>query len=204
MQDHYDRFRNYEITEEQYKTEYPNLLNQLSLKERFIVRFHPIHLTASRDLFFDLNMIMDFELFDFKQYDKIYVTTRSPVDRVCSLYVANRTGVWTYTRDSTEKPRRDLPVFEINDDFYSKIKFSIRDDLIYERLRDFFDRNSISYETVDYDDAITYARNNNLPIDSVSHIKTGYDYSKLFQNYDEIKSLFDKANIAVRKTMGLL
>lgn len=205
VQNHWDRFQRYEMTESQYRNDYPQILDRLYRdKDRLILRFHPVHLTTSRDLYFDLSMMLDFDMFKFSQYDKIYITTRSSIDRVCSLYVASQTGRWTFTKTSEEKPLTDLPLFNINDYTYAPVKYAIKEDIVYEQLRAFFDANAIRYEEIDYDDAVNWARNNNLPVDDVNHVETGYDYSRMFRDYDNIPVWIERANKEMRTALGLL
>lgn len=198
-----DKFVSKRLSYAEYRIRFTRLIEALNKSNtKFIVRIHPYQFIANSGKKFDLSELFDFDLFNFKQYKNIYVTKRNIVDRVCSLYIANKTGVWTYTKDSREKPLEDLEdlVIEEND---QSILLSIMEDVIFEKLDDYFKDNSIVYESIDYNDVVNYAKEHNFPIEKVKHIETNYDYSKIISNYSDIERYVKNAELKIREELGL-
>ncbi len=199
-----DQFQQFAINETDFRDRYLALLKELDdPNKRFVIRFHPVHLAARRDKSFSLDQILDFDSFNFQQYDKIYVTTRSPVDRVCSLFVASETGLWTFTKTSVERPLINLPPKSIVENS-GVIRKSITDDIIYEKLEEHFKKKSIDYESVDYDNMVSFAKENGFPVRSVNHVETHYDYTKMISNYSDLEGYIKAADLDIRTKLGLL
>ena len=188
IEDLFHSFRHYNIDENEFVKRYAELLNELDdPNKRFIIRFHPVHLSKrrSKHVDFDLNLILDFDQYNFSQYDKIYFSTRNLVDQICSLFVAAKTGIWTYKKDNGTRPLSKLEGWIIEENA-GMIFNALGDQIIVDQLEQYLKRNNISYEVLDYDNIVTYAEKNGLPVKEISHLETHYDYSKIILNYDQL------------------
>lgn len=192
------------IVRSKYKVRFISLLRTLNnLDSNYVTRIHPYQLVANSEKYFDLSEIFDFDLFNFKEYKKIYVTKRNIVDRVCSVFIAKKTGTWAYIKDSEKKPLKNLEPCIINDNDKS-IYLAVTEEIIFEKLEEYFKNNSIAYEIIDYTDVVIYAKKHDFPIDKVKYVETNYDYSTIISNYSEIKQYIENANLEIRKNLGLL
>lgn len=198
------KFTNRKISYFKYKNRFIQILESLNNpKDRFIIRIHPHHFFAHFGKEFDLSKMFNLNLFNFKQYDNIYVTKRSTVDRISSHYIAKKTGIWTYTKDSEKKPLKNLKPFVINPNDES-ILDAVKENIVFEKIDQYFKNNSINYECINYEDLITYAKEHNYPINNVTLIETQYDYSKIISNYSDIERYYQEFDLEFRKKLGLI
>lgn len=151
-----------------------------------VIRIHPTQLS-----FLPANgQVLDFDFFNFKQYDKIYITTRNNLSEiVASYFVSSMLGQFTYK--SVDELRTDVKPMAITSDHYFYIKMLLYSELIVKHLKVYFEKNNIAWEELDYDEIPKYL-DLHFPGIVSSHVETNYDYRSLVSNYDTIPSICEQ------------
>ena len=148
-----------------------------------VIRIHPTQLS----LLPANGQVFDFSMFDFKQYDKIYITTRSNLSELVGSYIVSSL-LNHFTYKSKDELYKNIKPKTINPDQYYYIKMLMYSDLILTHLKAYFKKHKIECVELEYDTIPDYIETNFPGIVS-SHIETNYDYSSLITNYTEIPSI---------------
>lgn len=165
---------------------------QKSFLERsnFVIKIHPSKLTMSPAS----GTIINFDLYNFKQYDDIYFSTRTNiVDSICSYFIADKTDKWHYGKDET-------PLEIVKQPMTSKIAVMIFiwHELINNELKKYLSSNNISWKEIDYTDMPSYL-NEHFPGDFSNTLDTQYDYKLTISNYDEILEMYNSMKSSVQE-----
>jgi hypothetical protein len=167
-----------------YINSYKRVLSQNEKIKDGVIRFHPLQLLEKPD--FEIKL--DFKFFNFKQYNKIYLTFRDPIDAIASEFVAETVKRWTY------KSKEDLlkidPIFLSE---HSVIKEYIHSEHLVKKIKEYFNANDIKSTDLFYDEIPQYLIDN-FPGAKTFHIETNYDYRKIVTNYDDILPLYNHYN----------
>lgn len=148
-----------------------------------VIRIHPTQLS----LLPANAKVLDFNFFDFNQYDKIYITTRLNLSEiVASYFVSSLLNRFTYK--SVDELYTNIAPMSIAEDHYFYIKMLMYSNLILKHLKEYFKQNNIDWEELDYNDIPTYI-DRNFPGIVSSHVETHYDYKSIVPNYDEIPAI---------------
>lgn len=148
-----------------------------------VIRFHPFQLHEMPKS----EMQSKFELFNFGQYDKIYITYRDSVaDIIASNFVARKLKKYTYK--SKDEVIKNIEPMTIEN--HSVIVDQIHFEGIVDRLKDYFKDNNIDYIELYYNTIPEYLAKN-FPGVSSFHVETEYDYKSIITNYNEIEPLYE-------------
>jgi hypothetical protein len=162
-------------------------LNEINDSPTGVVRYHPEQLS-----FIPFSgSVLDLDLFNFKQYDKILFTVRRDIaNMISSRFVATELNRWTYNFES--QVHNKITPMSLGLPGYYHIKLALYNELIVSRLKDYLLTNNIQYEQVDYNDVPAYL-DINFPSDHYqSTVETKYDYKSIVTNFDEIMELYEK------------
>jgi len=164
--------------------EYSALLEKYRNVKDGVIRFHPFQIhEMPRE-----QMLSKFELFNFEQYDKIYITYRESVaDIIASNFVARRLKKYTYK--SKDQLVTDIPKMTLSIESHAVVKDQIYFESIVDQLKQYFTLHNISFEELYYNDIPKYLTDH-FPGVSSFHVETNYDYKSIIENYDDIESLY--------------
>lgn len=160
--------------------------DMISYMNGIAIKLEITHLT----MFPYAGQLMNFDIFNWHMYDKIYITTRKNiVDTICSLTVARMYDKWLY--EGNNKPLRDidkiifdLKIFNHQDSIFT----AIWDDYVLDLVYDYLNANHISYQIVPYENMIGYAANC-FPNGVSKYISSNYNYENIFSNYADIENI---------------
>jgi hypothetical protein len=161
------------------------LLTQCFEKKDGVIRLHPLQLMNKRKSYEFFN----FDLLKFKQYDKIYFTSRSPTDAIASELVAHILKKHTYK--SKNELFTNIHPIEITYKYHWIIKEYIYSENLVTNLKKYFEINNIDFQDLYYNDIPEYL-NVNFPNTWISHVETKYNYQKIITNYSEILPWYNK------------
>jgi len=164
---------------------YQALLKKYLNAKDGVIRFHPfqIHEMPREE------MRSNFELFNFEQYDKIYITYRESVaDIIASNFVARRLKKYTYK--SKDQLITDIPKMTLSIESHAVVKDQIYFEGIVEQLKQYFTLHNISFEELYYNDIPKYLVDH-FPGVTSFHVETNYDYKSIIENYDDIVPLYE-------------
>jgi len=167
-------------------------LQQLEKLEEGVTRLHPTQLS----LIPTNGKLLDFDLFNFKQYNKIYFTARVNVaDAVSSLFIAHSLNKYTYK--SLDELEKHIEPKEFTEDSYNRVFMLLYADLISKHLKAYLTKASIEWEHIDHDDVPKFIEQNYNNISS-SNIETNFNYKDLVTNYNELVFIYEKLkNVAM-------
>lgn len=158
------------------------LLSQTNKLSNGIIKLHPLQLISRNPM-----TLINFDWFNFKQYDKIYFTLRKDIsDNIASNFVAEKLNRYTY-RSESDVYKNIKPMTFTADDHYNVDNY-IWSTKILHRLETYFVNNNIEYTSLDYDDIPTYIKQN-YPAE-VYHVETHYDYKNIVANYEELIKVY--------------
>jgi len=169
---------------------YLNLLKshlaEVNYSHTGVVKIHPTQLS-----FIPTNgKLIDFDMFSFSQYQKVYFTARKDISElVSSLYVAHVLAKFTY-KDQSEIITDIQPMkFECNIG-YDRMLMLLYSDLVSLHLKEYLTSHGIEWEHIDYEDIPNYIeqRFNNL---GSTNLETNYRYKDIITNYDELESIYE-------------
>lgn len=173
---------------EQYADKFKLLLDKNLKESAGVFRFHPLQLAY---VGVQKLTVLNFDWFNFKQYNKIFFTYRKSIsDNIASNLVAEKFNKFTYK--STEELIKNIEPFyfcEIKDLFY--VTDHINSIKIMKKLQKYFELHNIKYKNLDYDDIPEYI-SKNFPYVETYHIETKYDYRKIILNYDKILEVYNQ------------
>lgn len=149
-----------------------------------VIRLHPLQLMNKLNNYEFVN----FNLLEFKQYNKIYFTQRNPIDTIASECVAYTLKRYTYT--SPSELIKDIPRIKITGEYRNLIKEHIHSENLVRDLKQYLTNNNITFEDLWYDEIPEYLTVN-FPTASTSHIKTNYNYRQIIEDYDNILTLYN-------------
>lgn len=163
-----------------------------------VIRFHPLQLIANRP-FRTLNfndrpfILVNFDWFNFNQYDKIFFTTRKDIsENIASNFVATKLQKFTYKWPEKVNPNIGPFTFEQQDHFH--VRDYHRSVYIIEQLKDYLTGQGIEWTELDYNEIPKYIRNN-YPGVKVSHVETHYQYDKIISNYSDIVKIYNQTTL---------
>jgi hypothetical protein len=176
---------------EKKRQDYLNRLKILITKNNRIpqgvIRFHPLQMVT-----FNPISILPFELFNFKQYDKIYFTFRDSVsDNIASNFVAERLNKYTYK--SKDEVVENIGTLTFTTDDYYNVDNYINSIKVVDSLKKYFLENNIASTDIEYNEIPEYVNKTYPAI--VSHVETNYDYKKIISNYNDIIKVYEEKNI---------
>jgi phosphoenolpyruvate synthase/pyruvate phosphate dikinase len=148
-----------------------------------VIRYHPLQLLERP--YVEINS--DLNLFNFKQYDKIYFTFRNPVDAIASEFVAETVNRWTY---KSKEDLINIKPISLNEDYHKVIKEHIYSERLVKKIKEYFIINDIKSIDIFYEDIPQYLIDN-FPGANTFHIETNYDYRKILSNYNDILTLYN-------------
>jgi hypothetical protein len=165
----------------EYITTLKNLLDNSLKKENGIIRLHPLQMVSIKPF-----TILNFDWFNFEQYDKIYFTFReSTVDNIASNFIATKLNKFTYKSQSDIVKDFD-PVYFSKDDYYH-IRDYIQSLNVIDSLKQYFNEQTIKSQDLYYKDIPKYITK--YPA-FTTHVETHYDYRKMISNYDDIIEIY--------------
>jgi hypothetical protein len=169
---------------------YKSIILNDSLVKDGVLRLHPLHFHPERILqYSEEERTAEFDLFNFKQYDQVYVVYREPVsDLIASFLVAEKLATFTYQHNI--KPFKNIEPIEITPESYKHIKGHIHSENFVRKLKEYFTINNIKYKDLFYDDIPKFCKKN-YPGGKTFHLETNYNYKKIIKNYDEILPLYN-------------
>jgi hypothetical protein len=171
----------YERHGEKYITTLRTLLKKNEKETSGVIRLHPLQMASNRPF-----EILNFEWFNFKQYDEIYFTFReSAIDNIASVFVASKLQ---YTYKSKDHLVKNAKFYFDNKDQWC-IRDHVRSLLIVDSLKTYLKNNNISYKDLYYNDIPTYLLEN-FPGAETFHIETTYDYKSMVVNYSDIEQYY--------------
>lgn len=157
-------------------TAYRLLLKKLLRIKQGVIRIHPLQI--SRPHWPSVN----FDLYDFQHYDKIYFTFRESItDALASEFVARTVGRYTYMHP--DALLKHIDPIEFNDD--QMIRLHIYSENLVTQLKKYLKENGIRSEDLYYNDIPNYV-NDQFPTVKTHHVETHYDYKKIITNYNDI------------------
>jgi hypothetical protein len=166
-----------------YMANYTMLVKKNQRLSNGVIRIHPTQLS----LLPANGQVLDFDFFDFKQYDKIYITTRLNLsEMVASYFVSSILDQFTYK--SVDELHTDIKPMSIHKLHHYYIKMLLYSELIVKHLKEYFQKNNIDWEELDYADIPKYLKTN-FPGIASSHVETNYDYRSIVTNYDSIPDI---------------
>ena len=169
-----------------YITILKNLLNKNSMQQSGVMRLHPLQMVCTRPVF----RVLDFEWFNFSQYDRIYFTYRESVtDNIASNFIATRLGRFTYKSDA--EIYKNLEPFFFSESDYYHVRDYIQSINIMTSLKKYLSSINVASEDIYYNDVPDYLQQRYPGINS-SHVETHYDYRKLISNYDDITEVYKR------------
>jgi hypothetical protein len=168
-----------------YLDTFKNLLDIIKNSSSGIVRLHPTQLS----LIPCRGKVLDFNLFEFNQYDKIIFTTRlNLADLISSYFVGQHLKRMTYK--SVDEVQTNIAPKEFTSWYNFQIKMLQYSELIATHLKAYLNEHSISWEQYDYDDIPAYLETT-YPGVKTTHVETKYNYPTLVTNYDELVTIYD-------------
>ena len=164
------------------------ILNDSRAKDG-VLRLHPRHFYPRKILeLTELEIKLEFELFNFKQYDKIYFTYRESItDLIASYFVADQLNTWTY---QDNKPFENIEPMEFNQEHHKIIESQIYREKLVIKLKEYFKYNDIKFMDLFYNDIPSFVEEQYLGTKTF-HIETNYDYKSIIKNYDDILPLYN-------------
>lgn len=155
--------------------------NLNSSGEDYLVK---IQLSNMPGNFTNAPLLPDIDVFDFKSYDKIYITHRkNMVEQICSLIVANSTGNFVTNKSSPFIPVNSF-TFDLKEHL-SLVNNVMLDHLKLRMLIHCFKKQSIPYTLIEYKNSVKWM-NTNLPATRAGNIATRYEYPRIFFNYNDV------------------
>jgi hypothetical protein len=168
-----------------------NFLTKHQSKKDGVIRLHPLQMMSDHPF-----SIINFDWFNFKQYDKIYFTFReSIIDNIASAFVADRLQ---YTYKSKDQLSNNVKFCFTNNDI-RYIRDHFRSAEIVNSLKQYLEINNIDSIDLYYDNISEYLAYN-FPNVTTSHVKTDYDYKTMIVNYSEIEQYYN--NYDNKQTTG--
>jgi hypothetical protein len=163
------------------------LLDKSSAESAGVMRLHPLQMVSvGKGVVFPL----DFNWFNFKQYDKIYFTYRESVaDSIASTFVADKLNKFTYQNVNDLVQFKEPFYFCKTKDFWH-IRDYINNIKIMNLLKEYLDLHEIEYSSLYYNEIPSYI-SNKFPNTQTFHIETHYNYKEIISNYDEILKLYN-------------
>jgi hypothetical protein len=151
-----------------------------------VIRFHP-----DNAILYKKNSYSYLESFNFKQYDKIFFTTReSAVDYICSYSLALELNKWTYK--SLKDFDSNIPIinFSMDNELHVKsIRRYVYSQLVVDKIKKHFIKQGITSVSIEYNDIPSFIKNN-YPGVKISHLETHYEYKNIFSNYSDIENYY--------------
>lgn len=163
-----------------------SLLKAVQKEEHGIIRLHPIQFSMLRYS----GEVLDFNLFNFEQYNCIYFTGRESIaDSISSHFISTHvTKKFTYQLD--EKADNIMPV-SIYLKKYGYLYTFIYEQLIEIELKKYLSEKNIPWVQLYYNDIPEYITNK-FGKGLSRHVKTNYDYKKIIANYDSIENKYNE------------
>lgn len=176
-----------------YYTALKLLLLMHNRKKEGVIRLHPTQLS-----FMPYSAgIINFDIFNFKQYDTIYFTSRNDVDSVASLFVAGQLKTFTYKSKDALFKNIDKMTITNNE----TVRNHIMSEIIVDKLKKYFATHNIDYKELDYDIIPQYIEET-YPDAKSHHVETNYDYKSIITNYDDIRSMLVEQRAVVQAALG--
>lgn len=171
----------------EYATKLKELLDKSSAELAGVMRLHPLQMVSiSKGVVSPL----DFDWFNFKQYDKMYFTYRESVaDSIASTFIAVKLNKFTYKNVNE--------IAQIEEPFYfckTKDLWHVRDYInnikIMNSLTEYLDLHEIKHSSLYYNEIPGYI-SNKFPNTQTFHVETHYNYREMISNYDDILELYN-------------
>lgn len=169
---------------------YKSIITNDSLAKDGVIRLHPLHFHPKKILqYSEKDRTAEFDLFNFKQYDQVYVLYRESIsDVLASYFVAEELNTFTY--QGNIKPFQNIKPIEMTPDLHKHIISHIYSEKFVLKLKEYFTINNIEYKDLFYNDIPKFCKNN-YPGKKTFHIETNYDYRSIIKNYDDILPLYN-------------
>lgn len=180
-----------------YKNNVINYTNSIFEKESFIVKLWPRWMNSSE---FSQNfetLILDLDTtFRLHDYDKIIITTRNPVDALCSLWLATRNG-YNFNVDDVRAEyfiKRKANSNSIMPNIFTNrwhLSF-LTEIFLMDKICEYLDSKNIRYTYLSYDNVPSYLENKykltpNHPNLQPMTIDFKVNYTTAVKNYEEVK-----------------
>lgn len=170
--------------------------DMLSYSDGISLKLEITHLT----MFPYAGQLVNFDLFNWHMYDKIYITHRTNlIDTICSLTVAHTYDKWLYEGankpfDHLDSIKFDQSVFAHQDSLFT----AIWDDYVLELVYDYLIANHIPYSSISYENMIKYT-DDNFPKGTSRYISSNYEYKNIISNYSDIEKIMSEYKPKVLK-----
>lgn len=181
-----------------YKQHILNCTEKFFADESFVIKLWPIWFNATFDFTNSQLMITDLtNFFRIKDYDKIIVTTRNPVDALCSYDIARKYG-YTSHNSARIKYKRELIQRRVKYNFFKfdQIhKSYLLEILVIKQILKYLNNNNIPYTHLDYKDVPNYVDINfPNPEEYIQPLplEIGLDYKEVISNFNEVEDLVAK------------
>ena len=171
---------------DRYVSNYTNILTKNKRISTGIIRLHPTQIS----LMPAAGTVFDFNMFNFTQYDKIYITTRNNILEMISSYVVSTT-LKKFTYKSQDELYKNIQPITIGARDYYCIKILMYSELILKHLKEYFQKHNIEYTELDYDTIPNYLETH-FPNIHTTHVETNYDYESIVTNYIKIPELCEE------------
>lgn len=150
-----------------------------------VVRYHPLQLVEGFPY-----RILDFDMFNFQQYNKFYFTyRRSLPDFIASKFVAVTFDKFTYkSEEEIIKNINPITFTKENADIIKDYNKSID---IMNKLKEYLKPTGVPIEDLYYEDIPEYIEKN-FPNTKTSHVETNYDYKQIITNYDDLLKFYNE------------
>jgi len=163
-----------------------NYLADIENEPAGVVRLHPLQLVSTKPF-----TILNFDWFNFQQYDDIIFTHRESItDSIASTFVADTLKKFTYKNVNE--------IVDIKEPFYfckTKDSWHIRDYVnnikIMNSLKEYLNLHNIRYQNLYYNEIPEYVATK-FPNTHTFHVETRYNYKEIISNYDDILKLYNQ------------
>lgn len=165
--------------------ELEKIVDNINASKEGVIRIHPSDLVDNA--LTDHADLLDFEMFNFEQYDRIFFTTRESIsDMVGSLFLARLSNKFMY------RPNEDVKQFEpVQFSFkdHEIVRHCIKSELVIEHLRKHLESLGIVTTNLEYDEVPSFILST-FPNTDCGYIETNYNYSSLIKNYHELPAIY--------------
>lgn len=166
---------------DEYLTRLKTLLDNNSKKESGVMRLHPLQMVSVAPF-----TVLNFDWFNFNQYNKIYFTFRESIsDNIASNFIATKLNKFTYK--SEDEIVKGIDPFYFSEADHWHVRDYIRSIKVIDLLKEYFNKQGISSQDLYYNDIPKYVKRFQA---STTHKETYYNYQTMISNYDSIIEIY--------------
>lgn len=190
-----------------YKNNIINYTNSIFENESFIVKLWPRWMNSSEFCQNFDTLILDLDdTFRLRDYDKIMVTKRNPVDALCSLWLATRNGYnftigddradyFTKRKSNGNNVMPDINTNKWHLSFLTEI-------FLIDKICEYLDSKNIRYVYLSYEDVPSYLNNEykltpSHPNLQLMTIDSKINYATAVKNYEQVREQVHKFQIEI-------